>query len=145
VTGGLKAVDGPPTAWFQPGWVSMLFTSKDPEKTTLAMSLALGAAMQGLKPAVIAMHDGVWAFTQAGANKEAEGTLRASEVAMGEPYKACSDMIEKIRAKGGRFFACKSCVVHRKLKDKLDDYVDVTQGPDVVRMISGARGSVNLN
>lgn len=143
LTGGVVALNGPATAWFQPGWVSMLFTSTDQEKVTLAMSLALGAATQGLKPAVITMHDGVWGFAKAGENKD--GTQRATEIDMGAPYKSCAEMIEKIKAKGGRFFACKSCVMHRKLKDKLDDYVEMTQGPDVVRMISGATGSIDLH
>eukprot|EP00045_Choanoeca_perplexa_P011946 m.128381 g.128381 ORF g.128381 m.128381 type:complete len:249 (-) comp15825_c0_seq1:1685-2431(-) len=141
--GGAAAISAPVAAWYQPQFVVVL-TTCDPEKATLALSVATASQANGRATAMVCMAEAPLLFRQAGVLDE-HGP-RASELNIGEPFKAGAVVLAKFGAAGGRIFACKSCVKFHKLSyDKLETVALPMQAPDLVRMSCGAQGTVTFS
>jgi predicted peroxiredoxin len=140
--GGAAAITAPIAAWFQPQFVVVL-TTRDPEKVTLALSVATASQANGRATAIVCMGEAPLLFRQAGLLPD-EGQ-RASELNVGEPFKAGAAILSTFGSAGGRVFACKSCVKFHKLSyDEMESIALPMQAPDLVRMSCGAQGTVTF-
>jgi rhodanese-related sulfurtransferase/predicted peroxiredoxin len=141
--GGLQAVAAPLAAVFRPGFVVVLQTC-DPEKATLALSVATAAQTNGRKTALVCMASAPLLFRRESV-LPAASEPRAMALRVGDPFKDGKTLVEKFTEAGGKIFACKSCVQFHKLDySQLEEVAWPLQAPDLVEMSSAAQGTVTF-
>eukprot|EP00730_Choanoeca_flexa_P009696 TRINITY_DN12904_c0_g1_i1.p1 TRINITY_DN12904_c0_g1~~TRINITY_DN12904_c0_g1_i1.p1 ORF type:complete len:251 (+),score=37.86 TRINITY_DN12904_c0_g1_i1:136-888(+) len=142
--GGAAAITNPVSSWYNPEFVVLLQTT-DPEKATLALSVATASQANGRKTALVCMADAPLLFRKADV-EPSSSWARAATLDVGAPFKQGSVLLDKFSSAGGKVFACKSCVKFHKLSyEQLEDMVLPMQAPDLVRMSCVAQGTVTFS
>ncbi|MDR0274649.1 MAG: DsrE family protein [Burkholderiaceae bacterium] len=117
-------------------FVTTLFDGKsNPGKVTVAFTMALNALIKGHGAVVILMIEAV----ELGRPGAMDG------IDIGQPFEPVADLLKKFLTGGGRVAVCKSCMIHNGLKaeDMAPGYEIVT-APDVVDLLMGAKGSLQI-
>lgn len=132
-----------------PDFLVILATKSDAEKITLALTACSAAAASGDTVVLGLMGDGVCTFLRKGCNKEEASptSLRVEETFIGEPFKPCDTLLNKMMGTGNCVVvACTSCVKSRKVEFGSDllDCVKPMQMPDLLRMLGEAKKNMQF-
>ena len=117
-------------------FVSTLFHGAgNPDKVTVALTMALNARLKGHSACLILMAEGV----TLGVPGATEG------MDIGAPFEAAAELLRKYVAAGGRVAVCKSCMVHNGLSaEQMDRGFEIITAPDVIDLLMGATGSLQI-
>lgn len=116
--------------------VTLSVDKNEPERLTVALTLALASCTQGKKTALLLMVEGV--------RNGMEGYV--DSVDAGAPFSPCEDLMESFIAAEGEIFACGACLDHNKVdRDTLMPEVQVVSGGQVVEMLFNARSTLQFN
>ncbi|SNY93036.1 Predicted peroxiredoxin [Cohaesibacter sp. ES.047] len=120
----------------QTDYVSTLFSNiDDPNKITVAFTMGVEALNQGHSATIMLMVDAV--------HLAKPGTLDPIDI--GAPFKPAKEMQEAFLAEGGQILVCKACMVHNGVgEDEIDPRFTVISAPEVIPMLMGAKGSLQL-
>lgn len=118
-------------------FVATLFHGKDdPAKVTVAFTMALAALGKGHSATLILMVDAV----QLGRPGATDG------MDIGKPFDPVSEQLKRFVELGGRIALCGACMVHNGLSPQdMDPRFEVIAGPDVIDLLMGAKGSLQVN
>lgn len=121
-----------PTADF----VSTLFHAHgNPDKVTVALTMALNAGLKGHTTCLILMAEAV-----------ALGVPGATDgIDIGPPFEAAGNLLHKYLDQGGRVAVCKACMLHNGLEaDQMDARFEIITAPDVIDLLMNAKGSLQV-
>ncbi|WP_028600923.1 DsrE family protein [Ottowia thiooxydans] len=120
----------------QSDFVTTLFDGKgNPNKVTVAFTMALNALLKGHTACIILMVEAV----ELGRPDAANG------MDIGPPFEAVADLLQKYLDKGGRIAICKSCMVHNGMSaEQMDPRFEIISAPDVIDLLMGANGSLQI-
>ena len=120
----------------QTEYVSTLFSNTDdPNKITVAFTMACQALDLGHSASVILMVDAV--------HLAKPGIL--DDIDIGAPFKPAKELYEAFQDKGGQLLVCKACMVHNGVEDSaIDSRSIIISAEDVVALLMGAKGSLQL-
>lgn len=118
-------------------FVSNLFDdTSNPSKITVGLTMAVKALEKGHSASVILFIDAV---------KLAKPNALDS-VDIGAPFKPAKDLLEKFIEQGGNVLVCGACMEHNGIKEsEIDPRFEVINGDDVVDLMMGAKGSLQLS
>ncbi|QIM71600.1 sulfur reduction protein DsrE [Bordetella trematum] len=118
------------------GFVATLFHGPaQPDKVTVALTMALAARLKGHDSCLILMADGV----TLGVPGAADG------VDIGQPFEPAAALLREYLELGGRVAVCKSCMLHHGLNAaQMDSRYAIIGAPDVIDLLMGARGTLQL-
>ena len=107
----------------------------NPAKVTVTFTMALNALLKGHTATIILMVDAV-GLGRPGA---------ADGMAIGKPFEPVSELLSSYLDKGGRIAICGACMIHNGLTaDQMDPRFEVITAPDVIELLMGARGSLQV-
>lgn len=117
-------------------FVSTLFHGQgNPDKVTVALTMALNARLKGHTACLILMAEGV----VLGVPGAADG------MDIGQPFEPAADLLRKYLDAGGRVAVCKSCMLHNGLSaEQMDARFEIITAPDVIDLLMGAKGSLQI-
>lgn len=118
-------------------FVSTLFHAQgNPDKVTVALTMAVNAIQKGHSACLILMAEGV-----------ALGVPGAAEpISIGAPFEPAADLLKKYLEQGGRVAVCKSCMLHNGLSaEQMDPRFEIITAPDVIDLLMGATGSLQIS
>ncbi|MDO4706608.1 sulfur reduction protein DsrE [Allofranklinella schreckenbergeri] len=117
-------------------FVSTLFDGQsNPNKVTVAFTMALNAVQQGHSATLILMVEAV-TLGKPGATQGMD---------IGQPFEPVSDLLEKFLAGGGRVVICRSCMVHNGLSEAdMDPRFGFITAPEVVQLLMAAKGTLQV-
>lgn len=120
----------------QTDFVATLFDGEgNPNKVTVAFTMALNALHKGHSATLILMVEAV-SLGRPGA---------ANGLDIGKPFEAVAELLTKYLDKGGRVAICASCMLHNGLSaEQMDPRFDIITAPDVVDLLMGAQGSLQV-
>ncbi|WP_316859663.1 DsrE family protein [uncultured Cohaesibacter sp.] len=120
----------------QTDYVSTLFTNADdPNKITVAYTMGVQALEQGHSATIMLMVDAVH-LAKAGA---LEG------IDIGAPFSPANPLQEAFLEKGGQILVCKACMIHNGVsEEEIDKRMHVISAEEVIPMLMGAKGSLQL-
>ena len=119
-------------------YVGTLFdnTDSNPNKITLAFTMAGVALKKGHSATVILMADAV----HVGLPKALDN------VDIGAPFEPAGELLEAFIEKGGQVLVCGACMKHNGVAEAdIDKRFEVISGDDVVELLMNAKGSLQLN
>ena len=118
-------------------FVATLFHGRDdPAKVTVAFTMALAALGKGHSATLVLMVDAV----HLGCPGATEG------MDIGLPFDPVSAQLAAYLERGGRVALCAACMAHNGLRAKdMDPRFEVIAGPDVIDLLMGAKGSLQVN
>ncbi len=117
-------------------FVVTLFDGKsNPNKVTVAYTMALNAVKAGHSAILLLMVDAV----ELGKPGALEG------INIGAPFEPAADLLKEYLAAGGRIGVCKACMAHNGFtaEEMVPEYEIVT-APDVVTLLMASNGSLQL-
>ena len=117
-------------------FVSTLFHgSGNPDKVTVALTMALNARLKEHSACLILMADAV-ALGIPGA---------ADPMDIGKPFEPAGQLLNQYLEKGGRVAVCKSCMLHNGLnEDQMDPRFEIITAADVIDLLMGAQGTLQV-
>lgn len=117
-------------------FVSTLFHGQgNPDKVTVALTMALNARLKGHSACLLLMAEGV-ALGVPGA---------ADGMDIGKPFEPAAALLHDYLAQGGRVAVCKSCMLHNGLTpEQMDARFEIITAPDVIDLLMGAKGSLQV-
>ena len=117
-------------------FVSTLYHGEDdPNKVTVALTMVLQARLKGHSACLILMADAV-ALGVPGA---------ADGIDIGQPFQPAAQLLNEYLAEGGRVAVCKSCLIHNGFtEEQMDGRYEIINAPDVVDLLMGATGSLQV-
>uniref|UniRef100_UPI0033412EDC DsrE family protein n=1 Tax=Castellaniella defragrans TaxID=75697 RepID=UPI0033412EDC len=117
-------------------FVATLCSGHDnPGKVTVTFTMALNALQKGHTACVILMIDAV-ALGVPGA---------ADDIDIGQPFEPMAALLKKYLDAGGRIGICRSCLVHNGFSpEQMDSRFEIITAPDVIDLVMGAKGSLQL-
>ena len=120
----------------QSDFVTTLFDGKgNPNKVTVAFTMALNALLKGHTACIILMVEAV----ELGRPDAVKG------MDIGQPFEAVADLLQKYLDKGGRIAICKACMVHNGMSaEQMDPRFEIISAPDVIDLLMGANGSLQI-
>ena len=120
----------------QTDFVVTLFEGKDnPNILTVAVVMALNALKQGHSSTIILMVEAV-ALGQPGA---------ANGVDIGAPFPEVGGQLEEFLKLGGQVCICNACMQHNGFSaEQMDPRYVLINAPDVVSLLMGAKGSLQI-
>ena len=120
----------------QTDFVVTLFEGKEnPENLTVAVVMALNAIQQGHTASIILMVKAV-SLGQPG---------EAKDVDIGAPFPEVGGKLEEFLDKGGQVCICNSCMIHNGFtQEQMDSRYVLINAPDVVSLLMGAKGSLQI-
>lgn len=120
----------------QTDFVATIFDGKgNPEKVTVSFTMALNALLKGHTATIILMMQAV-ELGQPGA---------AAGMAIGAPFEPVADLLSKFLEHGGRIAICGACMIHNGLNaQQMDPRFEVINAPDVIDLLMGAKGSLQV-
>lgn len=120
----------------QTDFVVTLFEGKEnPDNLTVAVVMALNAIKQGHSATIILMVKAV-ALGQPGA---------ANGVDIGAPFPEVGGQLEAFLDLGGQVCVCNSCMEHNGFRpEQMDPRYVLINAPDVVSLLMGAKGSLQI-
>ena len=120
----------------QTDFVVTQFEGKEnPDNLTVAVVMALNAIKQGHSATIILMVKAV-ALGQPGA---------ANGVDIGAPFPEVGGQLEAFLDLGGQVCVCNSCMEHNGFRpEQMDPRYVLINAPDVVSLLMGAKGSLQI-
>ena len=120
----------------QTDFVVTLFEGKEnPDNLTVAVVMALNAIKQGHSATIILMVKAV-ALGQPGT---------ANGVDIGAPFPEVGGQLEAFLDLGGQVCVCNSCMEHNGFRpEQMDPRYVLINAPDVVSLLMGAKGSLQI-
>lgn len=117
-------------------FVATIFDGKsNPNKVTVAFTMALNALMKGHSATVILMVEAV----ELGKPGATDG------MDIGKPFEPVSDLLAKFREAGGKVAICGACMIHNGMSaEEMDPGYDIITAPDVVDLLMKATGSLQI-
>lgn len=117
-------------------YVSTLFHGQsNPDKVTVALTMALAARRKGHTACLILMAEGV-TLGVPGAT---------AGINIGAPFEPAADLLAEYLSLGGRVAVCKSCMLHNGLQaEQMDALFEIITAPDVIDLVMGAKGSLQI-
>lgn len=117
-------------------YVSTLYHGQaDPNKVTVALTMALNARLKGHSACLILMAEAVHLGLPGAAD----------DIDIGQPFEPAADLLRKYLEQGGRVAICKSCMLHNGLAaEQMDARYEIITAPDVIDLLMGARGSLQI-
>lgn len=117
-------------------YVTTVFDGKsNPEKVTVTFTMALNAVLKGHSSTVILMVEAV-ELGKPGAMKG---------MAIGAPFEPVQDLLDKYLEKGGQVAICGACMIHNGMSaEQMDPRYPVITAPDVIDLLMGAKGSLQV-
>jgi predicted peroxiredoxin len=118
-------------------FVATLFHGdQNPDKVTVALTMALNAQQKGHSARLILMADGV-PLGIPGA---------ADPIDIGLPFEPAAALLQQYLAAGGLVAICKSCMLHNGLSaEQMDARFEIITASDVIDMLMGATGSLQVS
>lgn len=117
-------------------YVSTLYHGQsNPDKVTIALTMALAARRKGHTTCLILMAEGVTLGVPG-----ATGAIH-----IGAPFEPAADLLRQYLDEGGRMAVCKSCMLHSGLEaSQMDTRFEIITAPDVIDLLMGAKGSLQV-
>lgn len=116
--------------------VTLFDANPEHSKITIAFTMAVNAARQGLTPVVILMGDAV----QLGQPGAIEG------IAIGEPFGTGKALLEELLEKGGQVAVCESCMLFKELQAAdIDERFPIIKGGNVIELTLQSKGSIQVS
>lgn len=107
----------------------------NPNKVTVAFTMALNALLKGHTATIILMVEAV-ELGQPGAT---------ASMAIGKPFEPVADLLAKYLDRGGRIAICGACMIHNGLTaEQMDPRFEVIAAPDVIELLMNAKGSLQV-
>lgn len=118
-------------------YVGTLFDNdSNPNKVTLAFTMAVKALEKGHSATVILMMDAVHLAPPKALDK----------INIGAPFEPAAKLLAAFMEKGGQVLVCKACMVHNNVDESaIDPRFSIISGDDVVELLMSAKGSLQLN
>ena len=117
-------------------FVSTLFHGQgNPDKVTVALTMAMNASLKGHTACLILMAEGA-----------ALGIPGATDgIDIGQPFEPAADLLRKYLEAGGRVAVCKACMLHGGMTaEQMDPRFEIIGAPDVIDLVMGAKGSLQV-
>lgn len=117
-------------------YVGTLFDdASNPNKITVAYTMAAKAAEKGHSATVILMVDAV--------NLAKPNALDGMDI--GAPFKPAGEMLEAFIQHGGQVLVCEACMIHNGIdKSEIDPRFGLIGADDVIDLVMSAKGSLQL-
>lgn len=117
-------------------YVSTLYHGQgNPDKATVALTMALAARRKGHTTCLILMAEGV----TLGVPGAADG------IDIGAPFEPAAALLRNYLQEGGRVAVCKSCMLHNGLQaEQMDSRAEIITAPDVIDLVMGAKGTLQV-
>lgn len=117
-------------------YVGTLFDdSSNPNKITVAFTMAFKALEKGHSASVILMVDAV--------HLAVKDALEGIDI--GAPFEPAPKLLEAFLEKGGQVLVCGACMVHNKVDESaVDPRFETISADDVVELVMSAKGSLQL-
>ena len=107
----------------------------NPNKVTVTFTMALNALLKGHTATIILMVEAV----------ELGKPGATAGMDIGKPFEPVSDLLARYLEKGGRIAICGSCMIHNGLTaQQMDARFEVITAPDVIDLLMGAKGSLQV-
>lgn len=109
--------------------------SSNPNKVTVAFTMALNALLKGHTATIILMVEAV----------ELGKPDAAAGMDIGKPFEPVADLLAKYLDKGGRIAICGACMIHNGMNaEQMDPRFEIITAPDVVDLLMNAKGSLQI-
>lgn len=110
--------------------------ANNPNKVTVAFTMALTALEKGHSATLILMVDAVYlAYPNA-----------TQHINIGEPFKPVEELLETFIADGGIIAVCKSCMVHNRIDEHdIDARFPIITAPEVIDLQMAAKGTMQVS
>ena len=117
-------------------FVTTLFDGRgNPNKVTVAFTMALNAVQKGHNTTLILMVEAV----ELGKPHAAEG------LNIGAPFEPVNVLMKKYLDAGGKVVICGSCMIHNGFKaEEMDSRFEIINAPQVIDLMMGAQGTLQL-
>lgn len=117
-------------------YVGTLFDDRsNPNKITVALTMAFKALEKGHSASVILMVDAV--------HLAVKDALKGIDI--GAPFEPASKLLEAFLEKGGHVLVCGACMIHNKVDESaVDTRFETISADDVVELLMNAKGSLQL-
>ena len=117
-------------------YVGTLFDdASNPNKITVAYTMAAKAAEKGHSATVILMVDAV--------HLAKPDALKGMDI--GAPFKPAGEMLEAFIKHGGQVLVCEACMVYNGIdKSEIDPRFGLIGADDVIDLVMSAKGSLQL-
>ncbi|MFW6458125.1 MAG: DsrE family protein [Halodesulfurarchaeum sp.] len=117
-------------------FVTTLFHERNnPDKVTVAFTMALKAVEKGHSATVILMADGV----HLGKPGHADG------LDIGEPFRPVPDLLEDYLEAGGHVAVCGACMQHNGLSEEdVDDRFTIVDADETIDLTMEAQGGLQI-
>lgn len=107
----------------------------NPNKVTVACTMALNALRKGHSTTIILMVEAV----------ELGRPGAAADMDIGEPFEPVVELLRSYLEQGGRVAICGACMVHNGMKaEDMDPRFAVITAPDVIDLLMGAKGTLQV-
>lgn len=118
-------------------FVTTLFDGKsNPNKVTVAFTMALNAAQKGCQSILILMVEAV----ELGKPGNTEG------INIGAPFESVSVLMDKFMEANGKITICGSCMIHNGFKaEEMDPRFEIITAPQVIDLMMGTQGSMQVS
>lgn len=120
----------------QSDFVSTLFDGhSNTDKVTIAFTMAVNALLKGHSATIILMAKSV----------ELGKPDAMRDINIGPPFKPVAELLDTFLAEGGRVAVCSSCLLHAGFSpEDMDPQYPIINAPDVVDLLMGAKGSLQI-
>lgn len=117
-------------------FVTTVFDGKsNPNKVTVAFTMALNAVLKGHSATVILMVEAV--------ELGKPGATLGMDI--GKPFEPVADLLQKYLDNGGNVAICRSCMIHNGMTEaQMDPRFKIITAPEVVELLMGAKGSLQI-
>ncbi len=118
-------------------YVGTLFDNEsNPNKVTVAFTMALKALDNGYSASLILMVDAVHLAIPG----------KVDDIDIGAPFVPVKQLQEAFLEKGGNIYVCQACMVHNHLSQAdIDPRFPVVTGDNVVNLVMQAKGTLQLS
>ncbi len=117
-------------------FVATLFDEKtNPDKVTVAFTMALKAVSKGYSATVILMSKGVHMGRPG----------YPDDMDIGAPFRPVPDLMKDYLEHGGQVVVCKSCMEHGGLSaEQIDPRFEIITADDVIDLVMHAKGNLQI-
>ncbi len=121
----------------QTDFVVTLFHGKNnPNEMTVATVMGLNAIKQGHSATIILMVTAV--------ELGQPGAMRGVDI--GHPFPEVGGTLEEFLKQGGQVCICRACMIHNGFSaEQMDPRFTLIDAPDVVSLLMGAKGSLQIS